>query len=236
MGIQNFLFDLYGTLVDVHTDEDSPAFWADIAAMLRVDASRLRERFRTLCAEEYSMDKETQLSKIFTELLREYGSTENVLAFARRFRARSIVKLRLFEGASELLDGLRARDAGVYLLSNAQACFTRPELEILGLTDKFDGIHLSSEAGWKKPCEKFFLTAFERFSLSPETCIYIGNDLRDDIGGARAVGMRSVYIETEQSGRYENQPPVDLRARDHQELALMLFRLAEEGALGKNLR
>ena len=131
----------------------------------------------------------------------------------------------------ELLEGLRARGAGVYLLSNAQACFTRHELEILGLADKFDGIQLSSEAGWKKPSGQFFLTAFERFSLSPDECIYIGNDLRDDVGGARAVGMRSIYIETEQSGRYEAAPPIDMQAKDFSELASTLFRLAEEGVV-----
>lgn len=229
MRIKNFLFDLYGTLVDIHTDEDSPAFWADIAAMLGAyDPARLRERFRALCDAEYSAGRETQLLKIFTQLLREYGSTEDPHVFARRFRVRSVCKLRLFEGATELLDGLRARSAGVYLLSNAQACFTRHELEILGLADKFDGIHLSSEVGWKKPHAQFFLTAFERFSLSSDDCIYIGNDLRDDIGGARGVGMRSVYIETEQSGRYEPQPSVDLQAGNYRELTSILFRLAEE--------
>lgn len=232
MSIKNFLFDLYGTLVDIHTDENSPAFWTDIAAMLGApDPARLHERYRALCNQEFSEGRETQLTKVFAELLREYGSAEEVLSFARRFRTRSMCKLRLFDGAAELLEGLRARGAGVYLLSNAQACFTRHELEILGLTDKFDGIQLSSEVGWKKPSKAFFGAAFEQFSLSPETCIYIGNDLRDDVGGASGVGMRSVYIETEQSGRYEAPPPVDLRAKSFPELAAILFRLAEESTV-----
>ena len=227
--MKNFLFDLYGTLIDVHTDEDSPAFWTDIAAMLGADdPARLRERFHALCRAERPEGAETQFADIFTALLEEYGSKEEVLSFARRFRERSLCKLRLFDGAITLLEELRARGAGVYLLSNAQACFTRHELETLGLTEKFDGILLSSEVGWKKPCKKFFLAAFEKFSLSPEDSIYIGNDLRDDVGGAREVGMRSVYIETEQSGRYENPPPVDLQAESYPKLISMLFRLAEE--------
>lgn len=28
---QNYIFDLYGTLVDIHTDEDQPAAWAALA-------------------------------------------------------------------------------------------------------------------------------------------------------------------------------------------------------------
>ena len=229
MGTRNFLFDLYGTLVDIHTDEDSPAFWRDIAAMLCTDdPQRLCGRFRALCGRERPEGMEMQISEVFSELLKEYGSKEDVLSFARRFRERSVCKLRLFDGAVELLEGLRARGAGVYLFSNAQACFTRRELEALGLADKFNGILLSSEVKWKKPSAQFFQAGFSQFSLSPDQCIYIGNDLRDDVGGARGVGMRSVYIETEQSGRYESPPPTDMQAASYSELIAQLFRLAEE--------
>lgn len=31
---QNYIFDLYGTLVDIHTDEDSPQLWASFALYL----------------------------------------------------------------------------------------------------------------------------------------------------------------------------------------------------------
>ena len=30
--METFLFDLYGTLADVHTDESQPALWEDVAA------------------------------------------------------------------------------------------------------------------------------------------------------------------------------------------------------------
>ena len=31
---KNYLFDLYGTLVDIHTNEDSPAFWRNVSRLL----------------------------------------------------------------------------------------------------------------------------------------------------------------------------------------------------------
>ena len=31
----NFLFDLYGTLVDIHTDEEKDALWEDCARELK---------------------------------------------------------------------------------------------------------------------------------------------------------------------------------------------------------
>lgn len=146
--------------------------------------------------------------------------------FAAYFRAASTLRLRLFPRRKALLRGLRARGASLYLLSNAQACFTRRELGALGLDDAFDGILLSSEAGWKKPSPRFFRMALTRFCLEGKNCVFVGNDLVDDIGGARAAGMRTVYIETEQSGVYPDPPSADLRATQ-ETLSALLFRIAE---------
>ena len=46
----NFLFDLYGTLVDIHTDEEKDALWEDCARELKrqgvtAQPRALRERY-----------------------------------------------------------------------------------------------------------------------------------------------------------------------------------------------
>ena len=227
--MKNFLFDLYGTLVDIHTDESSGEVWQSVADMLeRGDRETVRDRYAQLCAAEKVLDGgEFDLLKVMQKLVDGFGAECSAERFAINFREASLKKLRVFDGAAQMLDGLRARGAKIYLLSNAQACFTRYELEKLKLSDKFDGIILSSEAGWKKPCVKFFKTAFKKFGLLPEECVYIGNDLRDDIAGARSAGMRSVYIKTEQSGSYPEHIPLDMAVKDHKELASLLYRLAE---------
>ena len=51
---------------------------------------------------------------------------------------------------------LERAEKRIYLLSNAQTDFTRPEIEMLGLTKYFDGIFISSEQGCKKPSKIFF--------------------------------------------------------------------------------
>ena len=227
--MKNFLFDLYGTLIDIRTDEWSDAFWKKIAEMLgTADPARARERYQALCKETPLPEGgEIDLTGVMRRLLEEFGVHQDALTFARAFRAASMQKLKLFDGVPELLCGLKQRGAKCYLLSNAQACFTHDELKKLGLADKFDGILLSSEVGWKKPSPRFFTAAFEKFSLQAETCIYVGNDLHDDVMGARRVGLRSVYIETEQSGTYADPIPVDLFAKSHAELKTLLFSLAE---------
>ena len=212
MKARNVLFDLYGTLADIRTDEESPAFWARLA---EGGATFTREQYLARCREEAEnlpQGGEIDLLRVFSALTGKRGKA--LAAFARFFREASLVRLRLFPYAAELLSSLRAAGARLFLFSNAQACFTREELRVLGLDRCFDGVLLSSEAGVKKPSPAFFEYGFRLFGLAAEECVYVGNDLMDDVGGAHGVGMRCLYLQTEQSGKYIDTPAPDFRARD----------------------
>ena len=89
------------------------------------------------------------------------------------------------------------RGKGIYLLSNAQTDFTRPEIAVMGLEQYFDGILISSEIGYKKPAMEFYNALFTQYSLKPEECLMIGNDEGSDITGGIAAGMDTLYIHTE---------------------------------------
>jgi putative hydrolase of the HAD superfamily len=117
---------------------------------------------------------------------------------------------------------------GVYLLSNAQSCFTVDELKTCGLYDLFDGIIISSDVGTKKPWGEIFNIAFDRFGITPENSIYVGNDMRDDILGASSKGMRTLYIETTQSGSYPHLdlPKPTFVVKNHAEMKERLISLS----------
>lgn len=210
----NFLFDLYGTLVDIHTDEEKDALWEDCARELKrqgvtAQPEALREQYaegvRTLEARDRATrgpGAEIDLAPVFRGMLESGGkpvSAEQVRDFAGFFRMASLEKLRLFPGAAELLTAIRRAGKRAYLLSNAQSLFTRPELQRLGLTELFDGILLSSEVGYKKPDPKFYRAMLEKYSLDPARTVMIGNDDEADCRGAAAVGLDSCYVATEQS-------------------------------------
>ncbi len=227
----NFLFDLYGTLIDIRTDEQSAGFWEKIAALLgrSGQGGAVAAQYGKLCKDASLLlpeGGEIDLLRVFSALCALSSRPCAPAAFAEAFRAASMRKFCVYEGVFELLEGLHVRGAGVYLLSNAQACFTRAELSRAKLCGCFDGILLSSEAGFKKPSPRFFEIAFRRFGLDPRTCVYVGNDLRDDVGGAHAAGIPCVYIETAQSGKYADAPVPDFRAEDRASLARILFSLA----------
>ena len=91
------------------------------------------------------------------------------------------------------------------LLSNAQTDFTRPEIEMMGLTEYFDDIFISSEAGYKKPSKEFYKRLLDTFSLDSKTCLMVGNDETADIAGAVIMGMDSLYLHTECSPELEEE-------------------------------
>lgn len=105
--------------------------------------------------------------------------------------------IRLYDGVIDFLESLKAKGKNVYLLSNAQRGFTRPELRYLGIEKYFDGILISSEEGYKKPGSKFYQRLLDRYHLNPKESIMIGNDSVSDIQGAYDMGMDSLYIHTE---------------------------------------
>ena len=228
----NFVFDLYGTLIDIWTDEERAELWEGVGLLLgdgEERAESVREEYLSLCrAAVRGESHEINLLSVFEEMLENRGVDISVApALAEEFRRLSIVRLRRFHGVKSMLAELKRSGGGVYLLSNAQSCFTIPELKSTGLYSLFDGILISSEVGVKKPFPDIFRIAFGKFGIAAENSVYVGNDLRDDILGASRVGMKTVYIKTAQSGSYDgldlHEP--DYTVKNHRELKALLLSL-----------
>jgi len=216
--IQNYLFDLYGTLVDIRTDEAKPSLWRRLALLYSLqgagyDGAELKRAYPSAVEREIDAlarryphmpraQIEPDILRVFRGLFADKGilaTDEMVKDTAVAFRMLSLEHIRLYPGAKETLAALRAQGKGVYLLSNAQASFTLPELAMLGLTPCFDGIVLSSQVGFKKPSSRIFSHLLSIYGLRAEACLMVGNDAAADIRGAAAMGMESRYIHTKQS-------------------------------------
>lgn len=226
----HYIFDLYGTLVDIHTNENKASLWKSMAGYMTLQgalysAAELRKRYRSLisdqCRKQYEKHKslipeltqdqvEVDLSRVFFLLYHEKGveQTPQMLAdCALMFRAVSLNHLRLYEGVKPLLKELRRRGKGVYLLSNAQRLFTEPELRSLGIYDLFDDVMISSDIGFKKPSPLFYGALLEKHSLDPNASVMIGNDWQADAWGAHSCGLSCMYIHTAQSPELAGELP-----------------------------
>ncbi len=102
---------------------------------------------------------------------------------------------RLFEDAIETIGELRGRGYQLACVTN-RAFSGRgfvAELEEVGLADKFDALSVSCDVGYMKPHRRIFEHALELLGTAPDEAVMVGDSLRADVEGARALGMTGVW-------------------------------------------
>lgn len=115
-------------------------------------------------------------------------------AFEEAGRHGSVVAL---SGAVDTLTTLR--DAGI---RTALVCDTgltpgrvvRDFLSDLGLLEHLEFCAFSNEVGEPKPNPKIFHAALEEIGTPPAEAVHVGDLLRTDVHGARAIGMKTIRI------------------------------------------
>lgn len=206
----DLIFDLYGTLVDIHTEEND-LVWEKTALYFgyygaHYTGEELRTAFAAAMAQReaqagqsYECFPDIPFEQVMAQLFREKGVAEAEmlgLHAAQLFRIASTEYIRLYPGVKEALAALRRKGYRLWLLSNAQRVFTAYELRHLGLGEEFDGIYISSDYGFRKPDVRLFRALLEERRLDPEKCLMIGNDRETDIAGAQAAGLATLYMHT----------------------------------------
>jgi len=87
------------------------------------------------------------------------------------------------------------RHLSVGLISNfSYGKAIREALRKLRLDRFLDVVVISDEVGWRKPHPKIFQIFLDELNLEPREAVYVGDDLKYDIEGARAVGMKTVLV------------------------------------------
>ena len=210
MTYTNLIFDLYGTLVDIHTDENDTVwektafYFGFYGAHYTPDGLRsafqanLRAR-EARAGQSYECFPDIPFEEVMADLFRDKG-VENADALginaAQLFRICSLEYVRLYPGTLEALANQRKKGCRLWLLSNAQRIFTEYELRHLGLGEQLDAIYISSDFRCRKPDVRFFRALLEGEGLDPEKCLMIGNDRHTDIAGAQNAGLATLYMHT----------------------------------------
>ncbi len=232
MRYTDLIFDLYGTLVDIHTEEDA-LVWEKTALYfgyygaaytgesLRAAFEAEMSRREAKAGQSYEVFPDIPFDAVMADLFRAKGVTENAdvlgLNAAQVFRISSTEYIRLYDGVIEALAALRAKGYRLWLLSNAQRAFTAYELRLLGLGKQLDGIYLSSDYQCRKPDVRFFRALLDEHNLDPHTCLMIGNDRETDIAGAMAAGLSTLYVHTNLTPSAQAPAEKGLLPRSHPE-------------------
>ena len=222
MRYTDLVFDLYGTLVDIHTEENDLVwektafyygFYGAHYTPAELKAAFEQELFarEARAGQSYECFPDIPFEEILASLFRAKGITDDAgelgIHAAQLFRITSLEYIRLYPGVREALARFRAMGCRLWLLSNAQRIFTAYELRHLELGAEFDGIYISSDYGCRKPDIRFFNALIQERKLDIGNCLMIGNDLDTDIAGAKNTGLDTLYMHT-------NLTPPDQREAD----------------------
>lgn len=225
-------FDLYGTLIDIRTDEYDKKAWEKFREFLNDSgmgvhfddqwslrdlldqalihaqaeaAERVRAAGVEDCPDELIEPNRGAGYRSLFAVAAPQGripavwsaqADEMALRAAWVFRKASTRHINLYPGAFDMLRRVREAGMRTVLVTNAQACYTSTELEMLGLDTMFDAIVISSEEGIKKPHPEIYRRALARAGVPAERAVMVGNDEQCDIIGAKAAGLDGVYINS----------------------------------------
>ncbi len=222
MAIKGILFDLYGTLIDIETDESMEEIYRGIAHYLTYHGVYLhrwevRDRYyrimkqqKELCSEECP---EIDVEAIWNSFLRQEGikaapaRRRLALTLAHLYRGISRKRLQLYPGVKMALDELRPAYR-MALVSDAQPCYALPEIKAVGLGGYFDPVIISAHYGFRKPDKRLTEKALDLMKLTAAEVICVGNDMYRDIYGANRLGIRTIFVDSNQGDKvHENVTP-----------------------------
>src|SRR4249920_1489761 len=241
MDIRAVACDVNGTLVRILTEDGMDQIFRSAAhfltyqgIVLHRDEVRelyfrtMKEQQRTSAEEHPEFDAVGIWRTIidghrtdFTRTLPTEKLEQMPLFLAEMSRGISRRRLGLYPHVREVLDVLR-RHYPLALVTDAQSAYARAELHKVGLLDYFDPIVVSGDHGYRKPDRRLFQLALDGMGVAAENALYVGNDMRADIFGAREVGMTTVMFDSDQGTKVYQDCVPDHTITDFRDLLTIL--------------
>ncbi len=213
----NYIFDLYGTLIDIRTDEHADdtwkkwAEWLDARGILHPSPEAMRKEFFDMDREARENAKaegrvdfpEIDVIPVYSAMFTGYGNDPSRLTPAfldeagYAFRTASREYMRLFLGVPEFLKKIKASGRHAYILSNAQRCYTWPEICAFDLQNMTDDVLISSDFGCMKPDIAFFNAMTEKHGLDRSRTVMIGDSRENDYEGGLNAGLHAIWLGPE---------------------------------------
>ena len=123
-------------------------------------------------------------------------------------------------GARELMDYLKGRGYRMHMCSNGFHEVQYKKLHACGLTDYFDHVILSEDAGFNKPAPEFFDYAIKMSGAEKATTLMIGDNFNTDILGAKRYGLATAFFN--RFPEYPAPEPVDYEVTSLKQLMTIL--------------
>jgi len=216
------LFDLDGTLYD-----------RDLAlhAFARAQFDRLQLGVSGMTPQGY-VDRFVELDnrgkvwkdKVYEVLAPETGGHHDATTMLADYNDRFGDHCEPFDGITEVLEGLTAAGVKIGLVTNGLTTFQGATFRALGLGRFFHASAISEEVGYRKPDPRHFQCVLSSLGVEAADAVFVGDDPTADIEGAKAAGMRAIWVE---SDHHPRPPLADATVRRMRDLPEILRSLSE---------
>lgn len=189
--VEAVIFDWGGTLTPWHSVDIEAAWLAGVGDDAQI-ARRLLEAENSFWARSRDEHLSFTLDDVFTSAGHRL-SDAGLLAYHRFWDAHTFTD----PAVPEVFRGLRSRGIKVGVLSNTSWSRERHDaiFERDGVLDLIDASIYSSEIPYAKPHPRAFQAAMDAVGVGdPESAVYVGDRLFDDIFGAQRAGMKAVLV------------------------------------------
>lgn len=191
MKIRFVIFDLTDTLTDQHSalenieeDFDMPFLIKNGFNVSIGDFKKARKDADKEIYQKYKESKGVFDLDLWTELLcNRLGinySKELSDKWEAEFRKYMNSRLKLMEGAKDILEYLKSKNYSIFLFTNSARKTAESKLEKFGIRNYFNDVFISEEIGAKSSVQPF-KTILEKIGAKAEECIMIGNQMDEDI-------------------------------------------------------
>lgn len=210
--VRAITLDLDGTLID----DDAGTFRAtrnmasdlvktypalDIETLVRIHGSAHTRMWAPVLASPppttpAAWDPAPLVSRIWDATLREAGIEvdHQLPGLVERWLVDYAGGSHAYEEAAGVVEDLARGGYRLGIITNGTPRIQWPKIRSGGFERSIGRISIAGETGYGKPRPEIFLSTLGALGVAPSDAVHVGDSLYADIGGAKAVGMRAVWI------------------------------------------
>jgi putative hydrolase of the HAD superfamily len=159
----------------------------------------------------------------WTAALEEVGVDDQALAaeLAEFFAIDRSRRHVVFSESEQVLHDLKKKFR-LALITNGAPDIQSTKIDGSNLASFFETIIISGDHGFGKPDHRIFRLALERLKVAAHEAVMVGDSLNRDIAGARAAGIRTIWINRYQRTLTDSHPVPDIELTDLRDLPTLL--------------
>ncbi|WP_368502643.1 HAD family hydrolase (plasmid) [Alkalihalophilus sp. As8PL] len=191
------LFDLDETLISHH--EQLCSFieyqYSHNTDLQEIDFNEWKEKFIELDENGYVIKE-----LVYRTIISHFNLNSEIYdSLIEEFYSKFHMFVKPFKGSLELLQYLKQSQLKLGIVTNGGTEIQSKKIQQLNLHEYVDVILISEQENCEKPEPKIFNKALYLLDCEPEESYFVGDNIINDILGAKNVGMHTIFIENKHS-------------------------------------